>query len=76
MPLYRIEATVPAVQHILARSEVEALSRALARTTGWDIDLIAVVTAQNVHDVVDVDRVLEHDPFAHGEPERVVMSRV
>jgi hypothetical protein len=48
---WRVEASVPAIQHVEASSKEEATELACANSGGWEVDLNAPICAEHVIDV-------------------------
>ena len=48
---WRVEATVPAIKHVEAATEEEAIKLACADPEGWEVDVEAPIEAEHVVDV-------------------------
>ncbi len=48
--LWRVEASVPAIQHVEARTREEAITLACENRDGWDVDLDAEINADHIAD--------------------------
>lgn len=54
LPLWRVEATVVATQHVRAASEAQARALAVADPGAWDVDLDGPILDEHIEAVTNV----------------------
>ena len=68
---YRVEATIPAIQHVVARTAQAAIEKAVAHPQDWEVDFTCEITEDHIEDVEQ-----EEDDDDDDEPSTEIELKV